>query len=180
MLTGILLTEDLTKIRGRPQMQDQPEETTTGKLNAKDIATGVFLIAVAAIGSLLNLENATGTAAQMGPGYMPMLIFSLLAILGVAVIVVGLRNGPDPLERWAWKELVLILGAMAAFGVLIERIGLALSVATVVVIASIADRSHSVLGIAGMTIALVFICWLVFILGLNLNVSFLPPGLTEL
>ncbi|KQS95493.1 tripartite tricarboxylate transporter TctB family protein [Rhizobium sp. Leaf386] len=161
-------------------MQDEPAQNTTGKINAKDIATGVFLIAIAGIGSFLNLENVIGTAAQMGPGYMPMLIFSLLAILGVAVIVVGLRNGPDPLERWAWKELVLILGAMSAFGVLIERIGLGLSVATVVVIASIADRSHTVLGVAGMTVALVFICWLVFIIGLNLNVSFLPPALTEL
>ena len=161
-------------------MQQEPVETTSGKMNAKDIATGVFLIAVAALGLILNMENARGTAAQMGPGYMPMLIFSLLAILGVIVIVGGLRSGPDPLEKWAWKELVLILGAMAAFGVLIERIGLGLSVATVVVISTLADRSHTALGVAGLTVALVFICWLVFILGLNLNVSFLPPALTEL
>jgi len=161
-------------------MQQEPVETTSGKMNAKDLATGVFLIAVAALGLILNMENALGTAAQMGPGYMPMLIFSLLAILGVVVIVGGLRSGPDPLEKWAWKELVLILGAMAAFGVLIERIGLGLSVATVVVISTLADRSHTVLGVAGLTVALVFICWLVFILGLNLNVSFLPPALTEL
>ncbi|KQS59448.1 hypothetical protein ASG39_19290 [Rhizobium sp. Leaf371] len=161
-------------------MQQDPVETSSGRMNAKDIATGVFLIAIAAFGFFLNLENQQGTAAQMGPGYMPMLIFSLLAILGVAVIVGGLRNGPDPLERWALKELVLILGAMAAFGVLIERLGLALSVATVVIISTLADRSHSLRSVAGLTIALVAICWLVFILGLNLNVSFLPPALTEL
>lgn len=161
-------------------MPQEPVETSSGGMNAKDIATGVFLIAIAAIGLFLNLENQQGTAAQMGPGYMPMLIFSLIAILGVAVIVGGLRSGPDPLEGWAWKELVLILGAMAAFGVLIERVGLGLSVATVVIISTLADRSHSLRSVAGLTVALVAICWLVFILGLNLNVSFLPPALTGL
>ena len=63
-------------------MQDEPAQNTTGKINAKDIATGVFLIAIAGIGLLLNLENAIGTAAQMGPGYMPMLIFFAVGDIG--------------------------------------------------------------------------------------------------
>lgn len=159
---------------------EQPVQTTSRKLNAKDITAGAFLVGIACLGLFLNQEYERGSAAQMGPGYMPMLVFSLLAILGLAVIAVGFRNGPDPLEKWAWRELIVILAAMAAFGVFIERIGLALTVATVVVVSSLADRSHTVIGVICMTVALVVICWLVFILGLGLNVSFLPPALTEM
>ncbi|UIL26883.1 hypothetical protein LZK75_17095 [Rhizobium leguminosarum] len=42
--------------------------------------------------------------------------------------------------------MVLILGAMAAFGVLIERVGMAVSVAVVVVISGLADRQQTIRG----------------------------------
>jgi hypothetical protein len=45
------------------------------KINAKDVASGAFLILIAVIGLWLNQEHALGTALRMGPGYMPMLVF---------------------------------------------------------------------------------------------------------
>lgn len=159
---------------------DHPVQIQKKAWSAKDISAGAFLVVIAILGLYLDQEYELGSAAQMGPGYMPMLVFGLLGLLGSAVVIIGLRGAHDPLENWAWRELVLILGAMAAFGILIERIGLALSVATVVVISGLADRAQTVLGVAGLTIALVVICWLVFIFGLGLNVSFLPPALTEI
>ncbi len=161
-------------------MQNEQVQPKFRNLNAKDLAAGIFLTGVAIVGLFLNQEYELGSAAQMGPGYMPMLVFILQALLGLAVIVVGLRSGPDPLEKWAWRELVLILGAMAAFGVMIEWIGLALTVATVVVISSLADRSQTIRGVIGLMVSLVVVCWLIFIFGLGLNVSFLPPALTEM
>lgn len=158
---------------------DQSAPAPRRPFGAKDVTAGAFLVAVAGVGLYLNQEYEIGSAAQMGPGYMPMLVFGLLGLLGVAIAVLGLKGEHDPLENWAWREMVLILGAMAAFGVLIERVGMAVSVAVVVVISGLADRDQTIRGIACLTVALVAICWAIFTLGLGLNVSFLPPSLTE-
>ncbi|TBD13563.1 tripartite tricarboxylate transporter TctB family protein [Rhizobium ruizarguesonis] len=158
---------------------DQPAPSPRRPLGAKDVTAGVFLVAVALAGLYYNQDYEIGSAAQMGAGYMPMLVFGLLGLLGAAVAILGIKGEHDPLESWAWREMVLILGAMAAFGVLIERVGMAVSVAVVVVISGLADRQQTILGIAGLTVALVAICCAVFTLGLGLNVSFLPPALTQ-
>lgn len=158
---------------------DQLAPTPRRPLGAKDVTAGVFLVAVALGGLYYNQDYEIGSAAQMGPGYMPMLVFGLLGLLGAAVAILGIKGKHDPLESWAWREMVLILGAMATFGVLIERVGMGVSVAVVVVISGLADRDQTIKGIAGLTVALVAICWAVFTLGLGLNVSFLPPAFTQ-
>ena len=147
------------------------------KLNARDIASGVFLIVIAALGLYLNRDYEAGTASRMGPGYMPMLVFWVLAGLGAAVVVIGLRNGPDALEKWAWRELGLILAAMSIFGALLEHIGLGLAVVTLVAVSSLADRSQTLKGTIGLAAVLAGLCWMIFAYGLNLSVPFLPPVL---
>jgi len=71
---------------------EHPVQTTPGKLSAKNIAAGVFLVAIAVLGLFINQEYQRGSPAQMGPGYMPMLVFTLLALMGSAVIVLGLSR----------------------------------------------------------------------------------------
>ncbi|MCO6418290.1 hypothetical protein JYK14_19280 [Siccirubricoccus sp. KC 17139] len=83
------------------------------KLNAKDIASGAFLVLLAVIGLWLNQEHALGSARRMGPGYMPMLVFWVLFALGAMVLVLGLFSGPDPLEKWTGRDiLALVLGVV--------------------------------------------------------------------
>ncbi len=145
------------------------------KLNAKDIASGVMLIAIAVIGLYFNLDHPMGTARRMGPGYMPALTLGLLGGLGVLVLLIGLRNGPDALDKWAWRELGLVLAAMAVFGVLLEKIGFALAILVLVVISALADRSQTVKGVLGCAAFLIALCWAIFIWGLDIRIPFLPP-----
>ncbi|MBW6399935.1 hypothetical protein KPL78_18895 [Roseomonas sp. HJA6] len=82
------------------------------KLNTKDLISAAILIAFAVVGLWLNMDHTLGSARRMGPGYMPMLAFWLLLGLSVIVLVLGLFNGPDPIEKWTGPEtLFLILGA---------------------------------------------------------------------
>lgn len=149
------------------------------RLNAKELALGVLLIAIAAVGLYLNREYETGSASRMGPGYMPMLVFGLIGIFGVGMLVTSLRSGPDLLEGWAWRELGLILSAMTVFGALLNHVGMALSVAALVLISSFADRSQTLKGALGLAAVLVGLCWLIFVRGLNVGIPFLPPIFTQ-
>jgi hypothetical protein len=144
------------------------------KINAKDVASGLLLIGVAVVGLWLNQDHTLGTARRMGPGYMPMLVFWLQMGLGALVLAIGLFNGPDPLERWAWRELVLVLAAMCVFGLLLEKGGLFLTIAVTVLVASLADRTHRPLGVLGLILFLIALCWFVFIRELDIRVNIWP------
>ncbi|CCV16532.1 tripartite tricarboxylate transporter TctB family protein [Mesorhizobium sp. STM 4661] len=152
----------------------------SSRVNAKDIASGAVLLVLAAVGLFINLEYPLGTASRMGPGYMPLIAFVTLGVLGVGVLVSGFRGAPGQLENWAWRELVLIISAFAIFGALLEDIGMATAIIALVVISGLADRTQTLKGLAGLAIVLLIICWLVFAWGLQIRVPFFPPLLNNL
>ncbi len=80
------------------------------KLNTKDLISAALLIGIAAVGLWLNMDHTMGTARRMGPGYMPWLSFAILLGLGCLVLLFGLFNGPDPLDRWTPQEITFLLG----------------------------------------------------------------------
>ncbi|HWL80286.1 MAG TPA: hypothetical protein VNR89_04995 [Roseomonas sp.] len=81
------------------------------RINAKDFASALLLLALAAIGLWLNTDHTLGSARRMGPGYMPMLTFGLEFFLGLCVLGISMVSGPDPLERWTKIDFVsLFLG----------------------------------------------------------------------
>ena len=144
------------------------------KINAKDVLAGLLLAAVAIAGLYLNMDHTLGTARRMGPGYMPMLTFWLLLGLSGIILVLGLFNGPDRLERWAMRELLLILAALCVFGLILEKAGLFITLAVTIVISSLADNTHRPRGVAGLTLFLLALCWWVFIRELDIRIEIWP------
>lgn len=144
------------------------------KINAKDVWSGVLLIGIAVFGLWLNQDHNLGTARRMGPGYLPMMVFWLQIALGTAVLVLGLFSGPDKLDAWAWRELLLVLAAMCVFGLLLEKGGLFLAITATVAVASLADKTHRPLGVLGLIVFLLALCWFVFIRELDIRVNIWP------
>ena len=138
------------------------------KINAKDLASGVILIVIAVVGLWLNTDHA------MGPGYMPWLVFMLQLVLGAVVLAMALFNGPDPLEGWAWRELALVLLSMCVFALLLERGGLFLAIAATVAVSAVADRTQRALGVLGLIVFLIALCWWIFIKQLDIRVNIWP------
>ena len=144
------------------------------KINAKDLAAGLLLVGFAVAGLWLNLDHTLGTARRMGPGYMPMLTFWILFAIGAAVVIMSLFSGPDPLDRWAWRELLLVLAALTVFGLILEWAGLFLTLAVTIGISTLADKTHKPLGVLGLIVFLMALCWFVFIRELDIRVNLWP------
>ncbi len=197
------------------------------KLNAKDLSAGLFLLFIAAAGFYLNGDHALGSARRMGPGYMPMLVFGVLAGLALAVLVSSFFSGPDPLEKWlgvdftslaasvvvgvvvwqiapmlgsffevgyngvglallagtlvvcwsaGWRVLGFVLAAMCVFSLLLEKAGLVVTVIATIGVAAMAEPDHRAkpLGVLGITVFLVALCWWVFIKELDIRVPVWP------
>lgn len=144
------------------------------KINAKDVVAGLMLAGIAIAGLWLNLDHTLGSARRMGPGYMPMLTFWLLLGLGGIIFVAGLFNGPDKLERWAMRELLLMLAALTVFGLILEWAGLFLTLAVTIYISTLADNTHRWKGVIGLIVFLLALCWWVFIRELDIRIDIWP------
>jgi len=61
-----------------------------------------------------------GDSARMGPGYFPLLLGVLLALLGAVMMLRAALFQADRLDaigHWAWKPLLAIIAANLLFGV---------------------------------------------------------------
>jgi len=121
----------------------------------KDFFSGVLFTA-AGIAFAVGATNFTvGTAARMGPGYFPLMLGVLLAILGTAITIksfaTGLPGG-DKVGHIAWRPLGFVLGANLAFGALLvglpsigfPAMGLIVAIYALVLISSMARKGFSI------------------------------------
>jgi hypothetical protein len=88
----------------------------------KDFYSGLMFLAVGA-GFAWGATNYTiGEGARMGPGYFPLMLGIVLAIIGAFVIfesmVVETEDG-EKIGKFAWKPLFFIIFANVLFGVMI-------------------------------------------------------------
>jgi len=104
------------------------------RFDHSDLLLGLFLIAVA-LGSLFATRHLTfGTAADMGPGYMPRVIAAGIFGFGLYFTVKGLIAPAHRIEPVKLRPLIGILASVAIFALLVVKAGLALaSLATIIV-----------------------------------------------
>lgn len=88
----------------------------------KDFASGLMFTIMGVAFAYGATKYSLGSGARMGPGYFPMMLGTLLAILGVIVtfksLVVETADG-EPIGKLAWKPLGFIIGANLLFGILL-------------------------------------------------------------
>ena len=98
----------------------------------QDLGAGVVFILIGSAGILFGQDLAVGSAARMGPGYFPMLLSWLIIAIGLVLTVKSLATQGPPIPPIHLRPLTAIVAAILAFGLLIDRIGLALTAAVLV------------------------------------------------
>lgn len=78
-----------------------------------------------------------------------------------------------------WRPIGLVHAGLAVFGLMLEQMGLMLSIAVMCVVASFADPTHRPKGVIGMILFLCVLCWWVFIYELDIRVPLWPVALTQ-
>jgi hypothetical protein len=148
---------------------------TGRKLDLQDILFGGFLILVAG-GTLLATRNLqVGTAAEMGPGYMPVAVALILMAFGLWFTAKGLFWGEERgIEPVKLRPLVGILIAVAVFSLLAETAGLVLAAFATVVIAGFAGPEHRFLESVIFSMVMTACAYLLFIRVLSLPIPIFP------
>lgn len=150
--------------------------------NRKDVASGLLLIGLAAFFAWQAMDLPMGRAIRMGPGYFPMILAGLLALLGLIVLISGLavpagESHAINFAGWPWRSLALVTLAVVIFGLGIRPLGLGPSMGLAVFLSALASRKFNLLtGLASALIMVAF-SWAVFIKGLGLPLPLLGPWL---
>ncbi len=151
----------------------------------KDFVSGLmFLVVGIAFGWGATNYNV-GEGARMGPGYFPLMLGILLAVLGLAILVEALvveTEDGEKIGAIAWKPLGFIIGANLAFGVLlgglpklgIPAMGLIAAIYALVFIASMAGDKFRPKEVAVLATVLAVFSWFAFVWGLKLQFPVWP------
>lgn len=155
----------------------------------KDFFSGLMFMIVGAAFAWGATQYSLGTGARMGPGYFPMLLGVLLAILGAIITFKALvveTVGGDRIGKWAWKPLFFIIGANVLFGVCLggippiglKPLGLIVGIYVVTFVASMAEAGWKVKNTFILATLLAVLSYGAFIKLLNLQFPVWPAYFT--
>ena len=106
----------------------------------QDFWAGLLFLVIGCLALWLGRGYAFGTATKMGPGYLPTVLSWALVLVGAFLSLRALALEGPPIEASLIRPQFFILLAIVAFGLLIERVGLAPAIIVVTLIAANASR----------------------------------------
>jgi len=147
----------------------------------KDVWAGLIYIAFGGGVFWATLSYRLGTAGRMGPGYFPRVLALILITIGVISLVRGFIVRGTPVGEMAWKPLAMISLSAALFGLLLERAGLMVALAALVLVSASASKEFrwdpkALVGLVG----LIAFCVLAFVKGLGVPMPILGSWLEPL
>jgi hypothetical protein len=147
--------------------------------NQKDFASGLLYLGAGLAFAIASSGYRMGTAVRMGPGYFPFWLGVILAVIGAVLLFGAMRASAERtrLTGWHLKGLLWVLLAVVAVGLVLEPLGLALSVVILVIAASLASHEFSWTAALLNAAVLVAISIVIFVYGLGLRLEVLPAFL---
>lgn len=142
--------------------------------NVNQMLSGAFLIVMALIALAMAWPLRVTSSVGLGPGYVPKVLVGILIILGLANIVVGFLSQGESLERWQVRPLAFVLGSIVFFALTVERLGLAVSLIGLVLIACAANARMTVREAVLLAVGTAIFCVIVFVKALGLPVMVWP------
>jgi hypothetical protein len=141
----------------------------------KKIITGGIFFAFGAAGAVMSLGYSLGTPTKVGPGGFPLILSVILAGLGLANIVNGLRTPYEGgLGSWRARSIYLVPLSVIFFGLTVQSLGLVIAIVGTTFIACLANPAIRLVEVAVMCVVLAVFGAGLFVYGLNLPFSLFP------
>jgi hypothetical protein len=112
-------------------------------VNDRNLARGLALTAIALAFGLGALRYPMGDFARAGPGLFPLLVSSMLLLLGIATMVRSLLVEREPIE-FNVRNIGIIVVSLVGFSLISEYVNMIAAIVFMVFCASLAASSYSV------------------------------------
>ncbi len=155
----------------------------------KDFFAGLMFMGVGIAFAWGATTYNVGTGARMGPGYFPLLLGVLMALIGAVITFKAMvveTEGGDKIGKWAWKPLFFIIAANLIFGVLLAGVpalgipafGMIVAIYALTFVASMAEPGWKVKTTFILATILAVGSYLAFVLALKLQFPVWPSFIT--
>ena len=155
----------------------------------KDFFAGLMFMGVGVAFAWGATTYSIGTGARMGPGYFPLMLGVLLAVLGTAITFTALvaqSVGGDKIGKWAVKPLIFIIGANLLFGVClgglpsfgVPAMGMMFGIYVLTFVASMAEKGMKIKATFILASVLALLSYVAFVKVLKLQFPVWPAFIT--
>jgi hypothetical protein len=141
---------------------------------SKDFWAGIMFLGFAAVAMVAARGYTFGSAGRMGPGYFPMMLGLLLGVLGLIIAARSLLTADNRIDGLKLQPLLLLVAGVCLFGLLIERLGLVLTLIAVVAVAAFASRESRSVEVAALAAVLAVFSLAIFVYVLRLPLLVWP------
>jgi putative tricarboxylic transport membrane protein len=145
--------------------------------SSQDLATGLLFIAVGVAALLIGADYPLGTAQRPGTGVLPRILSWCLIGTGALVCLKALVTPGPGLGAVAWRPALMITLAVIAFALMIDRLGLALTMLAAMTLTALGTPETRWREYALFAAIMLAIGIGVFRYGLGMPISVLPRDL---
>lgn len=143
----------------------------------KQLVAGLIFATIGTVAVFMSLQLDVGTPIRVGPGGFPLLLGTILTVLGFVHIVMGvLSKRRITLGNWRERSIYLIPLSVLVFGLTVDRVGLPIATAVTSLVAMLSNRKFRWLETLVITFILTLFSVVLFIYGLDLPLPLLPRG----
>ncbi|MDB5770587.1 MAG: putative tricarboxylic transport rane protein [Burkholderiales bacterium] len=144
--------------------------------NPKDFWSGIMFLLFGLAAIVIAREYAMGSAGRMGPAYFPTALGWILVLIGGALSARSFfgSNG-EAIEKFAIKELALILGAVLLFGFVVRGAGLVVAVPAIILLSAYASAKFTWKASVALAVGLTLFSVLLFVKALGLPMPVFGP-----
>jgi hypothetical protein len=139
-----------------------------------DIAFGSFLILLAILALFGTRTLAVGTAANMGPGYVPRALTWIILGFGVIITAHGLWARFRPLPAILPRPLISVLVSLAVFALILPKGGVVLATLGTMACSTFATTDYKWRESVIFAVIITIFTVLLFVNGLGLPLSVWP------
>ena len=149
--------------------------------NQRDFGAGIMYMVIGLFFAIIATQYQMGTAAKMGPGYLPFYLGILMTLLGLLVLVKSFSATAaiEKIPKFNWRIIAQITGSVVLYGLLLPRLGFLVAVVTLVLVSASASKEFTWKGSLINAGFLVAFTYSVFVLGLKLQFPLLPVFLQQ-
>lgn len=141
--------------------------------NRPDLLASATLVGLGGLALWSSKDLAFGSAAMMGPGFMPVVVGSMVLVLGLVIGLAGLCKGAEPIGKVRLRPLLILLTAVGGFALAAELAGFLIASAGLIIFGSMADREWRLREALISSVVLTLFGLVVFIYGLDVQ---MPVG----
>jgi hypothetical protein len=111
-------------------------------MNDRNLVRGLFLMAFALVFGLSSLRYPIGEFGRAGPGLFPLMVSSILLLIGVATVIRSRFVEKVHLDLHV-KNIAVIIGGLACFALVSMLVNMIAGIVAMVFVSTIAGSNYS-------------------------------------